>query len=117
MNAPGRSTIAAPLQAASAGGVSVHVERLVLNALPLGRDAGPRVEAAFTRELTRLLGEAALRGELRDEWRDGAALSYLRLHPITLDTAVHPARVGRQLAQALARDLMPPLGEDGRRHE
>lgn len=113
MNAPGRPSIAAPLPAAAASGVSVHIERLVLNALPLGRDAGPRVQAAFSRELTRLLGQAALRHEIRD----GTALPLLRLHDITLDAAVHPARIGQQLARALARELALPPDRSGDRHE
>ena len=96
------SVMTQPMQAtpqAPTPGVSLHIERLVLEGIPLEGDAGARLQTALSTELSRLLGDA--RGDLRQ----GEALALLRLHEVTLDAGRDPGRLGLQLARALACGL------------
>lgn len=92
---PMRQTSQAPTP-----GVSLHIERVVLDGIPLSGKAGARLQTALSTELSRLLGEA--RGELPP----GEALAFLRLHEV-LDAGRDPERLGQQLAHALVRGLTP----------
>jgi hypothetical protein len=82
-------------------GVSLHIERLVLEGLPLVGNAGARLQTALSTELSRLLGDA------HTDLRHGEALAFLRLDDMALDTGRDPERLGRQLAHALVRGLVP----------
>jgi hypothetical protein len=87
----------------AAPAMSLHIDRLVLEGLPLPRNAGPRLQAALGAELGRLFAGAALRSDLRA----GVALDVLRLDGVTLDATAGAERLGEQLARALFSGLAP----------
>ncbi len=77
--------------------IQVHIERLVLEGLPVTSREGPRVQAAVEAELGRLLGATGLRGELRS----GGALPALSGHPLRLMRSQHPSLLGQQIARSV----------------
>jgi hypothetical protein len=77
--------------------INVHIERLILDGLPLGKRHGPMVQAAVEKELSRLL---TLHG-LGHEWQSGGAVPQVRASGIQLSNETHPNRLGRQIAQAV----------------
>jgi hypothetical protein len=81
--------------------IVVHVERLVLEGLPLERRDGEVVRAAVTRELTRLLGT----GVPPQALATGGSLPSVSAPPIQLGAAAAPARVGREIARSVHRGL------------
>jgi len=104
MNGNTHPAVVAPSQPeaqAPTPGVSLHIERLVLDGLPLAGNAGARLQTALSTELSRLLGEA--RGNLRQS----EALAFLHLHDVVLDAGRDPEQLGQQLARALVRGLVP----------
>jgi hypothetical protein len=48
--------------------VNLHIERLVLEGLPIGTHEGPQLQAAIEAELGRLLGEGAFARDARQSW-------------------------------------------------
>ena len=48
--------------------IHLHIERLVLDGLPIDRGQGPHVQAAVEAELTRLLTENGLDATLGNRW-------------------------------------------------
>jgi hypothetical protein len=77
--------------------VNVHIERLVLDGLPITSAQGPRVRHAVERELTRLLGVGGLSGELRA----GGAVPSVRAGGFEVARENHPTGIGRQIARAV----------------
>jgi hypothetical protein len=80
--------------------VRVHVERLVLEGIPLEPQAGPRLQAAVEAELTRLLA-----AEVPPLLRGGGAVPVLHAEAGPLVGEGRPAPVGAQVARALYRSL------------
>jgi hypothetical protein len=79
-------------------GVSLHIERLVLNGVPLAAGSVVQLQLAVQNELTRLLGQ------------DGRVCAEGALHSLTApgflmtgDSA--PADLGRQIAQSVYQSL------------
>lgn len=109
---PSRAT-SAPLRAADgvrppgAGGVSataalsLHVERLVLQGLPLQPRDGARVDAAFRGELGRLVAASPRLAQQLV----GGAFDHLRLDAIQVGSGSDPEQLGRALAGALLRGM------------
>lgn len=77
--------------------IQVHIERLILDGLPLERRQGPLVQAAVEKELTRLL---TVHG-LGREWQSGGAVPRKRAAGIRLVNAIDPTGLGRQIARSI----------------
>ena len=83
--------------------IHLHIERLVLEGLPVAPRQGALVQAALEAELARLLRE----GGLAPAWRaDGAAPS-ASADAVQLAGESDPAQVGRQIARAVYGGLRP----------
>jgi len=90
-------------------GVSLHIERLVLNGVPLASGSVMQLQLALQNELTRLLGQ------------DGRVLAGGAMHSLTApgflmagDSA--PTDLGRQIAQSVYESLnrtLPRLSANG----
>ncbi len=76
--------------------IKVHIERLVLDGLPVTRAQGPLVQAAVEAELSRLLGEGGLGLELAA----GGAVPSVRADGIN-SVGKSPAQIGRQIARSV----------------
>jgi hypothetical protein len=77
--------------------ISVHIEHLILEGLPVARHQGVLVQAAVEAELARLLAE----GQLDPQLLSGGAVPRLAANTIQLSPAVNPTRLGQQIAQAV----------------
>jgi hypothetical protein len=77
--------------------INLHIERLVLEALPLDRHQGAAVGAALEAELTRLLLADGLAGELRA----GAAMPSVRAGAINITNDTNVTQLGSQIARAV----------------
>jgi hypothetical protein len=77
--------------------ITVHIERLVLDGIPIGKAQAPALQAAIEAELVRLL---AVHG-IADEFRSGAALASIRTGTITLSGENKPGGLGRKIARAV----------------
>jgi hypothetical protein len=76
--------------------IKVHIERLVLDGLPVTRTQGPLVQAAVEAELSRLMSE----GGLSQELASGGAVPSVRADEIK-SIGGSPAQIGRQIAKAV----------------
>ena len=76
--------------------IKVHIERLVLEGLPITRSQGPQVQAAVEAELSRLMSEGGLASELAS----GGAVPSVRADGIK-SIGGSPAQMGRQIAKAV----------------
>ncbi len=76
--------------------ISVHIERLVLDGLPLAPLQGPLVQAAVERELARLLSESGLGPELAG----GGAVPSVPVESIRVNGG-HPGDIGREIARSV----------------
>lgn len=77
--------------------INVHIERLILDGLPVTSHQGPQVQAAVERELARLL----VADGLSDELRTGAAVPQVRAGGFELAKGNHPTRLGQQVARSV----------------
>ncbi len=77
--------------------IELHIERLVLDGLPIEHSQGPLVQAAVEAELTRLLAENGLASQLQS----GGALPHLNANAIQLPPGGRPAQLGQQIAQSV----------------
>ena len=77
--------------------INVHIERLLLEGLPVTRHQGTLVQAAVEAELARLLAE----GDLDPQLLATGAVPSLSADTIQLPATVEPARLGRQIARAV----------------
>jgi hypothetical protein len=93
MQAPSTSTLRAPL--------SLHIDRLVLDGLPIANGELAQLQASLVAELTSLFASGRLHAELRD----GVSLPRLRLDEIRLRDAAAPEQIGRQIARVLHRGV------------
>jgi hypothetical protein len=105
LDVPARS---APLEArqqpeAPRPAITLHIDRLLLDGLPLSRADGARLQVAMERELARLLGD----GQLHQALSAGVALPVLRLSSIDLSRGMDPGQIGRALARVLHRGVAP----------
>jgi hypothetical protein len=81
--------------------VNLHIERLILEGLPVESAQGRAVRTAVERELALLLGAGGLAGDLRS----GGAFPEGRSGAIRLARGPRPARLGRQIADAVYRSV------------
>jgi hypothetical protein len=77
--------------------VNLHIERLILDGLPLEAKDGAAVRAAIEAELVRLLTENAGAAN----WQTGVATPSLRADPIQLTNISQPAQIGQQIAGSI----------------
>ncbi|MFL5801929.1 MAG: hypothetical protein ACJ8CR_09330 [Roseiflexaceae bacterium] len=76
--------------------IHVHIERLILDGLPIERSQGPHVQAAIEAELARLLTERGL----AEQFHAGGALPSIRADAIQL-AGSEPQQLGSQIAQSV----------------
>jgi hypothetical protein len=86
----------APVPRRPAQNISLHIERLVLEGVPLGTAHRDRLHAAVVAELTRLLAE----GGLAQHLSGGTALPSLRAGTIQHSSSA-PSELGTRIAQAV----------------
>jgi hypothetical protein len=77
--------------------IRLHIERLVLEGLPVTSVQAPRVKAAVEAELGRLLSEGGVSHELAS----GAALPSVIAPAVQSPRGVSPAQLGTQIAQSV----------------
>jgi hypothetical protein len=77
--------------------INLHIERLVLDGLPLKQSQGPRLQAAVERELTRLLTG----GQLTTQFHSGGTYASVKGSPIRFAERTNPSRLGEQIAAAV----------------
>lgn len=77
--------------------IKLHIERLVIEGLPVGRHQSASVGAAVEAELTRLLAT----GDLATELKSGAALPSVRAAAINVTNDTNLTQLGSQIAQAV----------------
>ncbi len=77
--------------------IKLHIERLVLDGLPIARTQGGKVRAAVEQELTRLLAIGGVSHELRP----GGAMPSLRGGNIQLGKGSQPGKLGQEIARAV----------------
>lgn len=81
----------------SQSNIHLHIERLILDGLPIERAQGPHVQAAVEAELTRLLAGNGLASDLQG----GGAVPNLNVNAIQLAAGSGPAQIGTQIAQSV----------------
>jgi hypothetical protein len=76
--------------------IKVHIERLVLEGLPIEQRHGAEVQAAVEGELSRLMSKGGLSPELKS----GGAVPFVRTDGIK-SIGGSPAQIGRQIAKSV----------------
>jgi hypothetical protein len=84
--------------------MNVHIERLVLEGLPVGSHDGPRVRAAVTAELERLIRTQGISQQLRS----AGAVPEMRAGSLHMAERTSPRRLGTQIARAVYGGLGNP---------
>ena len=77
-------------------GIQVHIDRLVLDGLPVQNHEGPAVKKAFQAELGRLLAE----GNLSAELTGGGAFREMPGGSMTIGQR-DPRKIGREIARVV----------------
>lgn len=82
--------------------IELHIERLVLDGLPLERSQAAHVQAAVEAELARLLAQDRVAGDaLAQAWPAGGAVPSVPAAPIQLRAGARPAEIGGQIARSV----------------
>ncbi len=87
--------------------INVHIERLILDGLPVTTAQGPLVQAAVESEISRLLGADGLSASLRVR----GALPSVAGGTILLRSKQGPMDLGKQIATAVSSALGPSRPE------
>jgi hypothetical protein len=77
--------------------INLHIERLVLDGLPVGSDQGVFVKSAVEAELSRLLATDGL----NPDFQSGGAVPSVKADGVRMTNDSHPADLGRQIAQSV----------------
>jgi hypothetical protein len=77
--------------------LTIHIDRLVLDGLPVSRAHGPLVQAAVEAELSRLFTEGGLALDLIS----GGAVPSIPGRAISVADGIAPAALGQQVARAV----------------
>lgn len=77
--------------------INLHIERLILEGLPLTRAQSPLVQAAVEAELSRLLSAGGLHSTLQS----GIAVPSVRADAMSLNAGSTPKQIGQQIARAV----------------
>jgi hypothetical protein len=81
--------------------INLHIERLILDDLPLTLSQGALVRAALERELARMLTESGL----PERSRAGGAVPYAPAQRFDLAPGERPDRIGLHIARSIYRGL------------
>src|SRR5207249_2306020 len=81
--------------------INVHIERLILDGLPVATAQGALVQAGLENELTRLLAANGLKPQIVA----GGALSMVEVGSLSLPSHDTPTQLGRRIARAVAGGL------------
>jgi hypothetical protein len=81
--------------------MNVHIERLILEGLPVSSWQRAQIRSAVQKELTRLL----FAGGLSDELRGGVAVPRIGAGTIQLGLENQPLKLGQSIAQAVHEGL------------
>jgi hypothetical protein len=81
--------------------VNLHIERLVLDGLPVSSLQGAAVRRALERELARALAADGLPGA----WGSGGAVPGLPAQQFNLAPGERPDAIGRHIARSLHRGI------------
>jgi hypothetical protein len=84
--------------------IKIHIERLVLDGLPVTAAQGAHVSAAVENELARLLAGIGLSHALRT----GGAVPAIRADRVRVPNELQPARLGREIANAVYGRIAEP---------
>jgi hypothetical protein len=76
--------------------INLHIERLVLNALPIARQQGPLIQEAVQAELARLLSQS---NSLQET--GAGATPVVRGPGFHVGSRVRPEHLGRQIAESV----------------
>jgi hypothetical protein len=77
--------------------IELHIERLILDGLPVERRHGRLVQAAVEKELACLIGAHGL----AREWQSGGAVPRVNAPSFGLANETLPSRLGQQIAQSI----------------
>ena len=88
--------------------INLHIERLVLEGLPLNSWQAPLVQLAVQEELTRLLGLRPVATQLRS----GGAVPYARGGAVRFRGETGPRHLGTQIAQSVHDGLSHQEGQN-----
>jgi len=77
--------------------INLHIDRLVLDGIPLDSHQRPLLQQALQGELTRLLAN----GNLHPDFAGGIALHKLTVPGIQLAESPQPTQLGQQIARAV----------------
>jgi len=77
--------------------INLHIERLVLDGLPVGGGQGALVQQAVERELSALLANGERHGALQS----GGHVYRMQTDAIRLGNEIRPAQLGREIAGAV----------------
>lgn len=83
--------------------INLHIERLVLEGLPVTSGQAPLVQSAVQQELTRLLGFSGIAPHLMS----GCAMSHARGGAVRFGGKESPRQLGIQIAQSVHEGLGP----------
>ncbi len=83
--------------------INLHIERLVLDGLPITSSQGALVQSAVETELAQLLNDGGLASSLQS----GGAMPSARADAIQLTSESNPTQIGRQIARAVYGGLRP----------
>jgi len=87
--------------------IKLHIERLILDGLPIERQQQGALQTAVGEELTRLLSIGGLRSELIS----GRAVRSISAGEIQVTDQVASGRLGAQIAQAVHSGIGPAQQE------
>jgi hypothetical protein len=77
--------------------IHLHIERLILDGLPIGSGQGALVQAAVEAELSRLL----VQGGIAPSLQSGGAVPSVRAEAIQFTAQSTPAQMGQQIAHSV----------------
>lgn len=80
--------------------LQLHIERIVLDGLPLSRAQAGQLRSALEQELARLLTEGS-----QQDWR-GVAVPRLDAPALTVTAPVRPLELGRAIAHSVHASLV-----------
>jgi hypothetical protein len=81
--------------------VNLHIERLILDGLPVSSLQGAAVRSALERELARVLAQGGLVGQLGG----GGAVPHVPPQQFNLAPGERPDAIGRHIARSLHRGI------------